>query len=200
MDSTPRNESISEILPKALAEYIKANVPGIKETYDEFPEASRKVTYPSVSVFTTAPEFRPAMPYTIEVPPANIDLNNKALVKWVVGFWDVRIQLDLWAQNKEQRDDIFDALFNALNPRINPMGLVLTLNEYFNQLCSYDFVGYTLQDAEERAQRDEWRVTLNVLATCKAIRERKEYMITDPMIAPEIEAVGQIDTTVVVDD
>lgn len=196
-DSTPKNESISEIVPKVLATYLKASVQGLKETYEEFPSPNQKINMPAVSVFASNPDFRPLTPYQIPVDPAKV-VNNKADIKWVVGIWDFTLQLDLWARNKEERDDIFDALFNALNPRIEPMGLVLQMDEYFNQLCEYVFNGYIMQDSEERAQKDEWRVTLRVLATCKAIRERKEFIITDPATAPEIEAEGQIDETVVV--
>lgn len=195
-DSTSNNESITEIVPKALAAYLLKNVQGLKQAFDEFPASTQKIDMPSVSVFASSnAEFRPLMPYT---QPITGIANSKAKVRWVVGIYDFTLQLDLWARNKEERDDVFDSLFNALNPKISPMGLVLTMEEYFNQLCDYLYVGHTFQDSEVRAQRDEWRVTMNLLVTCKAIRERSEFIIETTPTAAEIELAGQVDSTVVI--
>lgn len=198
-DSTTTNESITEIVPKVLAAYLKLNVQGLVQTFDEFPASTQKINMPSVSVFASSDaKFRPLMPYVTSQGATGED--NKANVRWAVGIYDFTLQLDLWARNKEERDDIFDSLFNALNPNISPMGLVLPMAEYFGQLCDYLYVGHTFQDSEARAQRDEWRVTLNLLVTCKAIRERSEFIIETTQTAAEIEQVGQIDETVVIPD
>lgn len=196
-DSTSTNESITEIVPKVLAAYLLKSVQGLKQAFDEFPASTQKIDMPSVSVFASSnADFRPLMPYILPVDPAKI-ANHKSKVQWVVGIYDFNLQLDLWARNKEERDDIFDSLFNALNPKISPMGLVLPMEEYFNQLCDYLYIGHTFQDSEVRAQRDEWRVTLNLVVTCKAVRERSEFIIETTQTAAQIEQVGQIDSTVV---
>lgn len=198
-DSTTTNESITEIVPKVLAAYLKLNVPALQQVFDEFPASTQKINMPSVSVFASSDaKFRPLMPYVTSQGATGVD--NKANVRWAVGIYDFNLQLDLWARNKEERDDVFDSLFNALNPNISPMGLVLPMMEYFNQLCDYLYVGHTFQDSEVRAQRDEWRVTFNLLVTCKAIRERSEFIIETTQTAAEIEQVGQIDETVVIPD
>lgn len=202
-DSTTSNESITEIVPKALSTYLKANVLGLIEAYDEFPSSNLKIKMPSISIFASSnAEFRSLMPYVEKKAGSAggpVIAANKAKIRWIVGIYDLTLQLDIWTRNKEERDDIFDSLFNALNPKIAPMGLVLKLDEYFNQLCSYEYIGHTMQDSGERADRDEWRMTVNVLVTCKAVRERSEFIITDTDTAAEIEAQGQIDRTVVVE-
>ena len=196
-DSTASNESITEIVPKVLAAYLLANVQGLKQALDEFPPSTLKMDLPSVSVFASSnAEFRPLMPYLDAAP--TVVVNNKSKLRWVVGIYDFTLQLDLWARNKEERDDIFDSLFNALNPKIDPMGLVLPMPEYFNQLCDYLYVGHNFEDSEVRAQRDEWRVTLKLLVTCKAIRERSEFIIVTTPTAAEIELDGEISTDVLV--
>lgn len=176
VDNSEDNESLTEALPYHLGEYLMANVPGLKEYLEEWPEPNMQLDMPCVAITLGNPEFRPLAPYYLKPTPAEIAANI-ASVKWVTGIWDIKIGINLWAQSKEQRDDMFDSIYNALNPRINPMGLDLQLPNYFNQLCGLDFVGHTLGDSEEQAQRDEWRVTFNVLATCKAIRTRKEFVI-----------------------
>lgn len=187
-DSTTSNESISEIVPKVLGDYLLKNVSGLKEFYDEWPNASVKLKMPSVSVLVTRMDFKATSnPYKTKVVELADIVANKAKVKWVVGDYEMPIQLDIWAGSKEERDDLFDAVFNALNPRISPMGLVLKMDEYFGCLCDYLYVGHEFADNEERSQKDEWRVTLSILATCKAIRDRKEFIITDTPTAAEIE-------------
>ena len=197
-DSTSSNESFTEAVPKALAAYLKTNVLGLVQAFDEFPAASQKLDMPSVSVFASGnAQFRPLMPY---IGSYGAIVNNKARSLWTVGIYDLTLQIDLWARNKEERDDTFDSLFNALNPNIDPMGLVLKLDEYFNQLCDFLYVGHQFQDSEERAQRDEWRVTLNLLVTCKAIRERTEFIIVTTPTATEIELIGQVNESLVVSE
>lgn len=194
-DTTANNESISEIVPKKLGQYLLTQVASLKEYYPEFPSPNMTLKNPSVSVFATTSDFRAGAPYKKSpVEPADIT-DSKATVEYVVGIYDFSIQLDLWTRNKEERDDLFDQLFNALNPNIEPMGLTLVMEEYFDQLCEYTYVGHEYGDSEERAQRDEWRVTLNLLATCKAIRTKEDFIMEDLQTASEIEQEGEISTT-----
>lgn len=177
-DSTGKNESISEIVPWQLGKYLRDKVGGLKEFYDEFPNASQKFKMPSVSVISTRSDFKPTgVPYKTK-PIENVDItDHKAPVLYVVGDYEITIQLDIWAGSKEERDDLFDATFNALNPNISPMGLDLVLAEYFGCRCNYLYVGHAFDDSEISSQKDEWRATLNIIATCKAIRDRKEFVM-----------------------
>lgn len=175
-DETPDNESLTEILPRAIGEWLKSQVPMLKEYFEEWPEPNLQMDMPSAAITLGTPEFRPLAPYYIK-PEAGEITDHAATIKWVTGIYDFKIKIDLWAKNKEERDDLFDAVFNALNPNISPMGLVLPLADYFNQLCELVYVGHTLGDTEEQAQRSEWRMTLDVLGTCKSIRTRKEFVI-----------------------
>ena len=178
MDSTNRNEAITEAVPKALAVHLKKVVPGLLAAYDEFPSNNLSILLPSISIFaSTNVKFTPGLPYALELPTDLAEDVHTSRIQYVVGDYDFKLQLDIWAKNKEERDDIFDALFNALNPDINPMGLVLELTEYFGVLCDYVYVGHTMQDSAERSDRDEWRISLSLLVTCKAIRERTEFIM-----------------------
>lgn len=192
-DST-ENESITEIVSKTLGKYLIGEIQDYEDYYAEFPQASRDFRTPSVSIVGANIEFRPISPYPCKpVDPADI-VDNKAEYKWAVGIYDFSIQLDIWARNKEERDDLFDATFNALNPDITPMGLRLVMEEYFDQWIEYVYTGHELGDSEQRSQSDEWRVTMNLLATCKAVRTRTEFIITDLPSATDIEnASGLVD-------
>lgn len=187
-DETAQNESLIEVVPKTLGLYLKATLPNsIKEFYDEFPPANMRLVLPSVSIIALPPEFRPlAVPYLdneLKVPADHLPATQTPqTAHYVVGYYDTRLQVDLWAGSQEERDDLYDAVFNALNPNISPMSLTIKMTEYFNSLCNYLYVGHSLADSEERAQKDEWRATLEVLATCNAIRTKKEFVIEDTVI------------------
>ena len=194
------NESITEVVAETLGKYLVDQISDLEDYYPEFPQVNRDLRMPSVSIITATSDFRPLSPYKLPVNPANIS-NNQSLVTWVVGIWDLSVQVDLWTRNKEERDDLFDALFNALNPDITPMGLRLTMEEYFGQIIEFSMNGQEFGDGEQASQTDEWRSTITLLATCKAIRTRTEFMITDTPTASEIEnEVGsEISPTVVVE-
>ena len=198
MADNTSNESITEIVTKKLGQYLVQEISDLKDYYAEFPQSNRDFRMPSVSIITATSDFRALQPYPCEVVDPLTILNNKAKYKWAVGIYDFSIQLDIWARNKEERDDLFDATFNALNPQITPMGLGLVMEEYFDQRIDYLYTGHNLGDSEERSQTDEWRVTLTLLATCKAVRTRTEFIITDLPTPAEIEDAGQIDKTVVI--
>lgn len=187
-DSTPNNESIAEAIPKALGEYLLTKVPALREWYDEFPSAHRTIRTPSISIFVSTPlNFTPqASPNIIKKPEDSEIVDSKATVKVVVGQYDATLQLDLWTGSKEERDDLVDALFNALNPNVFSMGLVLEMPDYFNCLCDFLYDNHNYEDNEISSQTDEWRAQFDILISCKAVRESEEFIIeeTDLQIQP----------------
>ena len=198
-DSTNRNESITEVLPKALGQYLLDEVDALREYYEEFPAPNRTINLPSISLFLGPLEFTPQAEPNLVKAPAAIDpptpdggTQNRPRVKWIVGQYDATLQLDLWTGSKEERDDLTDALFNALNPNIKS-GLTLELDEYFNVLCDYLYVGSVFEDSEISAQTDQWRTKFDILVTCKAVRERKEYVIEQSEVVVETSTTNQSD-------
>jgi len=199
-DLTDNNEGITEVIPKALGEYLLGAVDPLDEYYDQFPASNMTLRTPSVSILMQAPEFSPSLnPYPVNpVDPADI-VNSKSNLNYVVGEYDAKIQMDLWTGNKEERDDLTDALFNALNPDVTPMGLRLVLEEYFGCIASFLYVGHNFEDSEITSQTDEWRTTFELLVTCKAVRTKKEFIIETTPTPQEIEETGEINNDVVVE-
>jgi len=169
-------ENLSECIVKQLQKYLKNEVRELRQVIDEWPNENYKLTMPSVSIITTSTEFRPELTYQSLTGTIT---NHKAKDLYCVGFYDVKLQLDVWAKTKEERNDIFDLLFIALNKNISPMGLSLQLEDYYNQWCQYLLVGHNIADSEERNQRNEWRVTIDLLVNCKAIMERTDSIMTN---------------------
>lgn len=187
MSDRTDNESITEIVPLTLTEFIEDNINDIKETDIDFPAPHRRLNLPAVTVSAPDPDFAPTgVPYPIKDVEDSDITNSQAQVEWIVGEYNFELQLDLWAGSKEELDDKFDELFNVLNPKITPMGVTLPMEKYYNINCDYLYTGHTRTSGEGESQRDEWRMTMTILATCKAVRSKKEFIIEETEIVSEI--------------
>jgi len=190
-----KHESITEVVTTALADWIEDNSKSIRQTLIDFPEPNFRLEMPSISVIAPRMEFEPRNnPYLQN--PVNPDeiKDSQAQVNWIIGDYEMSLQLDLWCGNKEELDDVFSELFEILNPGIKP-GVNIKMPQYFNAICSFLYVSHDRNNEERESTQDEWRITLNVLATCKAIRSRKQFIIEETIIEPESE----ISTDVLID-
>lgn len=164
-------------LVREYATHIRQSVPALAQVLEEWPVANQQLAYPSLTIFQGSPEFENLAPYELSRSEVESGL-IKSLV--VVGQYDLRLQLDLWCRNKKERDDVFESLFNALNPEVlegRPMGKSLKLTNYYGIYARTEVIGHTFGDLEEGAQRQEWRVKLTVLGHVKAVREITNFAI-----------------------
>jgi len=174
---TTSTESVIDEVVKRLALHLKASVPSLKSVLEDFPEPNEKLVYPCVSITTQAPEFRAVSPYVVR--PVSPVKNNSADIMWVIGIYDFKLQLDIWARNKEERLDVFDLVFNAINPVIEVMGLSLRLKDYYDIWCRYDLDKHSIVDDEGTSQRAEFRMKLDLLANCRAIRVNRAKVMSE---------------------
>lgn len=159
---------------EALGKHLKNEVPRLEAVHFDWPEPNQILKFPSITLMTLAPTFNNEMPYVLSL---GVELNNKSDNLYVVGNYEYKLQLDLWCRSKQERFLAYSEIFKALNPTIAPMGLSLQLKDYYDLWCRYDFVGHSFEDGEIGSQRNEWRVKLNLLANCKAVLDKREYII-----------------------
>lgn len=167
-------ESCVQAVIEALAAHLKAGMPGLTGVLTEFPAANMELKYPSISITIGEPEFVPTDPYLLSQGAA---VQNKALVKRIVGQYNFQLQLDLWCRSKPERFKVYEEFFAAFNEEISPMGLSLQLSKYHGVWCRYDMIGYVPIEDEAAAQRGEWRAKINLLANTRAVIEKTEFMI-----------------------
>lgn len=179
--------SITEEITLALAEFLKAKMPELRAVYDEYPEPNYKIQTPSASIMTQNPTFSTQTPKPISLP--NPDAKNQMNVKWIMGHYQIPLQLDLWAANKRQRNQLFEAAFVVLNNEVWPQGLNLPLYRYYNQFAHYHVRSYSLMESEDGSQRQERRARIDLIADVNAIVERKEYGITQIQINSNDDSV-----------
>ncbi len=163
-------------LTEALAAHLLANVSGIAKVYAEWPNKNEDLTYPSISITSAAPKFERCAPYVLALGTLIPD-TVRSINKYVVGQYDVTLQLDLWTRYKLERDTFYEKLFTVLQPR-RPHGFTLQLSAYHSQWVGFSLNGYQFRDSEDGATREEWRAILSLEATCRAISTETEYIIT----------------------
>jgi hypothetical protein len=166
----------------------------VEQVLEEFPEANNELIYPALSIITQGtPEFSPELsPYLLEEIEEPEVGEHKAPAKYVVGSYDLTLQVDIWCGSKEERFTAYDQFFAALNKQFQPMGLSLQLVDYHNVWARYDLSGHTFDDSAAGSQRNEWRVKCNVLVHCRAVVEREEFIVTQP-IETELETPNNIE-------
>lgn len=167
---------VTKEVQKALATYLLTAIPELEDVVDGFPEANINLKYPSISIATMPSVYTPLNPYIFSQPAA---VSHQSNVKYVVGQYNWKLQLDLWESYKEKRHALHEKFMAAFHNNIpNTSGLVLTLSNYHGILCSYTMVRYAPDNSEAGSQRKEWRATIDLEANCKAVLTKQQYIIT----------------------
>ncbi len=157
---------------KGLCTFLLANVAALEEARDEWPSYNQKLALPCVSVFAKEPKRMAVYPYVIDRSDASgPDDDRTADITRVVGQYDLTLQLDLWCAYKPQRDSLFADISSAFNLDPDVHGINYQLTNYFNEYVHYSMDGIKFIDAEEAAQRNEWRVLITVLVSVREIKE-----------------------------
>jgi hypothetical protein len=171
-------DNVTKAVLEALGTYLKTAMPKIKNISFDWPNPNVALQYPCITITTGSPEFANMMP---EFLSRSAIQNNKATARYEVGSYEFSLQVDIWCGSKEERFRIYDDFFKAFNANVEVMGLALQLTKYYDIFARYDLVGYDFNDGEEPSQRAEWRARLQVRASCKAILEKTQYIITQPI-------------------
>jgi hypothetical protein len=168
----------NEAIVNQLVNYIKDNIPEINKVYLEWPNYQENLEMPCLSAITVgSPEYTHQMP----VLRSYDDAEGKS--EYYVGFYDITVHLDIWAEYKQTRGDIMEKVFDLFHKQwqeLNQaMGISLTLEDYYNVIARYDLNGYTYMDNEESSQRDEWRAKIVVLVNCPRVLTKIESKMTE---------------------
>ncbi len=186
-------ESVTEEILKRLGNHLASNMPELEEVLDGFPEGNTSINFPSLSIIEagTSKFTNEMSPYPyVEIEASDIT-DHKADVRYVVGQYDVSLQLDFWCRSKEERDDLFEKFIQAFNSQFPSLGLNLVLTDYHNVMCYYMMEGYSKEDSEISSQRQEWRVKINIVANCKAILEKEEPIVEETEVTGDIQGTSE---------
>lgn len=166
---------------KYLSSYLKVECPSLKNAYENFPNPSQVLEYPSLTIINAGKSvFTPYgdqyVIYKGDVIDSGEDI-GKFPVRRVVGNHVFNFQLDFWCSSKPERHAIFKEFFNAFNKDTNAMGLSLQMEDYYNTFAHYSITDLDTSDSEDQSQRSEWRIKIGLVVDCMAVIERNELLI-----------------------
>lgn len=170
------SEYAVQAIVNALVAHLKTNVSALRKVYKEWPLPGQVLSMPCISVLTSTSRYIQGAP--CKVSQSSI-VNHKSDVLYYVGQYETTLQLHLWTPSKTDRAKYFDQVRNALDPDFDEgqNGLILTLDDYHDQLATYLFTGFDMPTGEQQAQRGEWRVILDVDVYCNAVRESNQAVM-----------------------
>lgn len=184
-------ESITDIVLETLGAYLKSNVSGVRQVIHGFPEPNINMKFPSISVLSKKPGYAGVDPY--EYSKGQVS-GTKAKVKFVVGQYDWKIQVDLWHLTREELDDLYEKFFSAVNPDIpDKSGLVLTMDKYHGNTCEYTMTAMQPMTEASESRRKQWRISIDLVANCLAIIEKEQYIITQPIEVQQSVGTGPVE-------
>ncbi len=186
-----QKEDYTEEVIKTLQIEMKKKVSGLKNIFNEWPAGNRTLKYPSVSIITAGDAgFFPTMNKSVVLkgPIKTVGTTKTIEVVRETGYFDLRLQIDLWCEHKNQRTEFMHKLQEFFDPEMIPSGLRLNMPDYFNQLVNFTYIGYRYEDGGAAAQRREWRSILRVLANGRALRKKKEFVMAT--IELDLETIG----------
>lgn len=168
-----------------LITYLKTQIAATAFIRD-FPNRNEALVMPSITVtHNTDGAYESLDPYELSISTPVGD-SAAVTVIWIVGQWDFKVQLDLWAASKPARDKLFSDVYRAINKQIHPMGLSLPLPSYYGLFARFDINGFSHIDNEQAAQRQEWRTKIDLLANLKQAQEESAFIITKPIAVTAI--------------
>lgn len=166
----------------ALAETLRTEMTALQNVRTTWPEPNKPLAMPSATITWSNDVYTPLQPYLLDKDDPSEEVGHEAdpvLVRRVVGQHDFKVQIDLWARNKVERNTLARQLFSVLNPDHEVPGISLELEDYFGEWVHFSMDSQKLDESEAPSQRQEWRVIVVLLAQCKAVLEKLEpLMIT----------------------
>lgn len=147
----------------------------LAEVRTEWPNPGEELSYPCMSILTKRGDWEKQPGRVWKSGP--VGENNKASFKYVVGYFELDLQLDIWTATKAARHEAFSRMIEAFTPNPVAPGLNLTLENYHGVIARYDVLGHKFPDNEQAASQSEWRLLFDVSTHCKAIVTKEEFAI-----------------------
>ena len=177
---------------RTLVNFFNANVVGLTDVLEEFPDPNQDLNYPSISIITSGtPELINWMPSAFSKVD-NAQDPDKLDIVYVMGQYNLSLQVDLWAEYKSQRAEFFQKILDVMDKEFidndKPTGLSLPLVDYHGAIARYDQVGYNYMDNESESQRNEWRALFNILVSFPRLVPKTQPKIIEGQIINNVSS------------
>jgi hypothetical protein len=186
------------VLIRSLANYLKGEM-GAIPVIENWPDPKVEMELPVISVMVVGNPI-----YTHKFPSQFItfpDEEKAGNVREIteIGYYDYKIQIDIWAEYQAQRDELYELVHQALNKdfyeKDAPLGLSLILDDYHNAIARVDQVGYANMDNGDNSQRQEWRIKIDCAVNFPKLAEKSMPVMNEMNIETEISENQMVDET-----
>lgn len=161
----------------ALVDHLRANVPELGgKVAKGWPDPEKEIPLPSASVsHGDADRIGHDAAEVLRVPvPGSAVLVD---VTYAVGDYTVPVQIDLWATKQSARGEIGDlvrALFT--DPEVGD-DLRLVLDQYADQLATFQIEDWRDTNDADSAKRGEWRQTINLTLEVPEVSTKRQSLL-----------------------
>lgn len=155
--------SIQQAGVNALVSHLRTQLPDVT-VEERWPDPQRKIRFPTITVLTSGPRRDLAIDFR------DLSFNNigdRVQFQTQVAAIEQPLQLDIWAHNQIERDDILARLDIALNmDTLNPGEVMHGLNliagdDWIDTYFDYWFESPDPHDQEFTAIVEEWRARIS---------------------------------------
>lgn len=161
----------------ALEVFLRGEISDVRDVMREWPNPDYQFQYPALTILSAQHKITPCR-HSIERQTEIETDENQNQVVWRNGYLEFLLQLDLWSNNKEQRNDLAEQIYQVLNPEMGRhSGLTLKMEAYHDTFCRYEIRSSRIDDAEESAQRSEWRYRFELQCHCDLLSSREQHII-----------------------
>lgn len=204
MASPAPTNAVNAII-RALAAHFRshpavATMLGIDgKVLEEWPDLSRALTFPSVSIIAGEAVIEPHPAYIWQLfqmprvdaeaiasggaaitggqvdPGAVVSGGQSTLAQVTVAYYaigdlTVTLQVDCWARDKRTREKLANAVLQALvDDPELGAGIDLPLPDYYDETASYEMQGDNRPDSSDQAMSNHWRAIFPMLSGTKQI-------------------------------
>lgn len=168
--------SFSQSCLEAIAIHLETNCDNLRASLVGFPPPNLRLKLPSATSYFSNLDFTPNTNNYLIKSISRDESEKTEMNLYSIGNYEGEIKLDLWANSRQELDDIYEEVFLCLNPNAKT-GVDLELVDYHQRRANYLFNGVEDLSDEESSREDNWRFRLNLLLTSVACSILKEYYI-----------------------
>lgn len=161
-------------------------IDGIEQVLREWPTPNTALKTPSISLSTASATIHGRLPTVVSAMPSDVQEQVNSL--FIVGEYELQIQLDIWTEYAPQREEFYGKVSDLFYSQIvdgRGSGLKLALPNYHGAFVQYDLNAYRYLDNPEMAIKGEWRISCDVSASFAKLKQEAVPKIIEAAIMEE---------------
>jgi hypothetical protein len=153
------------------------------KVHDSWPDFNKPFKVPAASLILVRAEIESG-PMTPFVASEKVNGTAGSAI-FQKGEWVAQLQIDLWTETIAGMDSVMRALQDALNPDATAYGLLLFLDDYFEQQARFTYESEQPNLDEASVAGNQFRTTVTVTVEVPYMVEKKGIAVLEPRVGVE---------------